>query len=91
MCRSVFSVSPQGVTECLSLQVILEYAAVDVQVVIAGCSRNLLSDLDSLQFFSGVMTPEMVFPTVHDAALSCQRSHPAFAPTKAKTPQIHVE
>ncbi|KAL3048591.1 hypothetical protein OYC64_007193 [Pagothenia borchgrevinki] len=72
-------------------QVILEYAAVDVQVVIAGCSRNLLSDLDSLQFFSGVMTPEMVFPTVHDAALSCQRSHPAFAPTKAKTPQIHVE
>ncbi|KAK1906711.1 Prestin [Dissostichus eleginoides] len=72
-------------------QVILEYAAVDVQVVIAGCSRNLLSDLDALQFFSGVMTPEMVFPTVHDAALSCQRSHPACAPTRAKTPQIHVE
>ncbi|KAK5849347.1 hypothetical protein PBY51_008997 [Eleginops maclovinus] len=72
-------------------QVIMEYAAVDVQVVIAGCSRNLLSELDSLQFFSGAMTPEMVFPTVHDAALRCQRSHPSIAPTKAKSLQIQDE
>ncbi|TKS91045.1 Prestin Solute carrier family 26 member 5 [Collichthys lucidus] len=46
-------------------QVIKEYAAVDVEVVIAGCSRNLLSELDTLEFFTGIITPEMVFPTVH--------------------------
>ncbi|XP_042367606.1 prestin [Plectropomus leopardus] len=57
-------------------QVIKEYAAVDVQVVIAGCSRTLLSELDTLQFFTGVVTPEMVFPTVHDAVLRCQHSNP---------------
>ncbi|XP_046878718.1 prestin [Hypomesus transpacificus] len=49
-----------------------EYAAVDVQVLLAGCSRTLLAELRSLQFFSGVVTPEMVFPTVHDAVLHCQ-------------------
>ncbi|XP_070785032.1 prestin [Enoplosus armatus] len=57
-------------------QVIKEYAAVDVQVVIAGCNRSLLSELETLQFFTGVMTPEMVFPTVHDAVLRCQHSNP---------------
>ncbi|TMS02821.1 Prestin [Larimichthys crocea] len=59
----------------VSLQVIKEYAAVDVEVVIAGCSRNLLSELDTLQFFTGIVTPEMVFPTVHDAVLRCQNSN----------------
>uniref|UniRef100_A0A8C3B3R5 Solute carrier family 26 member 5 n=1 Tax=Cyclopterus lumpus TaxID=8103 RepID=A0A8C3B3R5_CYCLU len=58
-------------------QVIKEYADVDVQVVIAGCSRCLLNELDSLQFFSGVVTPEMVFPTVHDAVLRCRRKSAA--------------
>ncbi|XP_049891923.1 prestin isoform X2 [Epinephelus moara] len=58
-------------------QVIKEYAAVDVRVVIAGCSRNLLSELDTLQFFTGDVTPEMVFPTVHDAVLHCQHSNPS--------------
>ncbi|XP_068163578.1 prestin isoform X2 [Antennarius striatus] len=53
-------------------QVIKEFSAVDVQVVVAGCSRALLSELDTLQFFTGVVTPEMVFPTVHDALLRCQ-------------------
>ncbi|XP_075932226.1 prestin [Anarhichas minor] len=57
-------------------QVIKEYAAVDVQVFIAGCSRSLLSELDTLQFFNGVVTPTMVFPTVHDAVLRCRRSNP---------------
>ncbi|XP_068573201.1 prestin [Cebidichthys violaceus] len=64
-------------------QVIKEYAAVNVQVVIAGCSRSLLSELDTLQFFNGVVTPAMVFPTVHDAALRCRCSNPrpSAAPT----------
>nr|XP_020502800.1 prestin [Labrus bergylta] len=68
-------------------QVIREYAAVDVKVVIAGCSRSLMSDLDSLQFFSEVMTPEMVFPTVHDAVLRCLHSkpRPSAAPTNDTT------
>ncbi|KAI3366986.1 hypothetical protein L3Q82_009615, partial [Scortum barcoo] len=55
--------------------VIKEYASVDVQVVIAGCSRSLLSDLYALQFFTGMVTTEMVFPTVHDAVLHCRRSN----------------
>ncbi|KAM7377888.1 hypothetical protein PAMA_013008 [Pampus argenteus] len=57
-------------------QVIKEYAAVDVRVVIAGCSRTLLSELDTLQFFTGFLSPEMMFPTVHDAVLHCQHSPP---------------
>ncbi|XP_076006722.1 prestin [Genypterus blacodes] len=64
-------------------QTIKEYAAVDVQVVIAGCSRTLLAELDVLLFFTGSMTPEMVFPTVHDAVLHCQHltACPSDAPT----------
>lgn len=64
-------------------QVIKEYAAVDVRVVIAGCNRSLLAELDSLQFFSGSITTDMVFPTVHDAVLHClhSHSHPPAAPT----------
>ncbi|XP_056132589.1 prestin [Lampris incognitus] len=52
--------------------VIKEYAAVDVRVFIAGCSRTLLTELRTLQFFTGVMTPDMLFPTVHDAVLYSQ-------------------
>ncbi|XP_061921632.1 prestin [Entelurus aequoreus] len=61
-------------------QVIKEFAAVDVRVVIAGCNRTLLSQLDELQFFSGIISPEMVFPTLHDAVLDCQHSVPALCP-----------
>ncbi|XP_040885795.1 prestin [Toxotes jaculatrix] len=68
-------------------QVIKEYAAVDVRVVIAGCSRSLLAELDTLQFFTGVMTTDMVFPTVHDAVLHCQHSH-SHPPTAAPTNEI---
>ncbi|XP_026219504.1 prestin [Anabas testudineus] len=60
-------------------QVIKEYAAVDVQVVIAGCNRALLAELDALQFFTGVMSTDMMFPTVHDAVLHCQKFRPAAA------------
>ncbi|XP_076578317.1 prestin [Chaetodon auriga] len=68
-------------------QVIKEYEAVDIQVVIASCSRNLLSELDTLQFFTGIVTPDMVFPTVHDAVLHCQHSKscPPSAPTNDTT------
>uniref|UniRef100_A0A7N6FLK2 STAS domain-containing protein n=1 Tax=Anabas testudineus TaxID=64144 RepID=A0A7N6FLK2_ANATE len=59
--------------------VIKEYAAVDVQVVIAGCNRALLAELDALQFFTGVMSTDMMFPTVHDAVLHCQKFRPAAA------------
>ncbi|KAL6117093.1 slc26a5 [Pungitius sinensis] len=64
-------------------QVIKEYAAVDVQVVLAGCSRSLLGELDTLQFFSGVVSTSMVFPTIHDAVLRCLHSNPrtSAAPT----------
>ncbi|KAM8907956.1 prestin isoform 2-T2 [Spinachia spinachia] len=75
-------------------QVIKEYAAVDVQVVLAGCSRSLLCELDTLQFFSGVVSTSMVFPTTHDAVLRCLRSNPRIsaAPTnEAAQPQHSTE
>uniref|UniRef100_A0A7N8WTN3 Solute carrier family 26 member 5 n=1 Tax=Mastacembelus armatus TaxID=205130 RepID=A0A7N8WTN3_9TELE len=53
-------------------QIIKEYTAVNVHVVIASCSRTLLEQLDTLQFFTGIITTDMVFPTVHDAVLHCQ-------------------
>ncbi|KAM4570226.1 prestin isoform 2-T2 [Odontesthes bonariensis] len=56
-------------------QVIREYAEVDVRVVIAGCNRSLVAELDTLQFFTGNMTTDMVFPTVHDAVLHCRHSN----------------
>ncbi|XP_034019476.1 prestin [Thalassophryne amazonica] len=55
-------------------QVIKEYAAVDVRVLIAGCSRTLVAQLDTLQFFNGVVTQQIVFPTIHDAVLYCQHT-----------------
>uniref|UniRef100_A0A8C9SZC0 Solute carrier family 26 member 5 n=1 Tax=Scleropages formosus TaxID=113540 RepID=A0A8C9SZC0_SCLFO len=60
-----------------AIQVIKEYAEIGVSVFLAGCSRTVLAELRALQFFSGAVTPELVFPTIHDAVLHCQcpRSH----------------
>lgn len=58
-------------------QVVKEYAAVDVRVVIAGCNRILLRELDTLQFFTGSVSADMFFPTVHDAVLHCRGAHSA--------------
>ncbi|MFT7816936.1 prestin-like [Arapaima gigas] len=52
--------------------VIKEYAEIGVSVFLAGCSRTLLAELTALQFFGGAVTPELVFPTIHDAVLHCQ-------------------
>ncbi|KAG5267144.1 hypothetical protein AALO_G00218510 [Alosa alosa] len=52
--------------------VVKEFAAVDVSVVIAGCSRTVLSQLRSLRFFGEVVTSDLVFPTIHDAVLHCR-------------------
>ncbi|XP_016130330.1 prestin-like [Sinocyclocheilus grahami] len=54
--------------------VIKEFATVDVKVVLAGCSRTLLSDLRTLKFFCEPVTPDLIFPTIHDAVLHCKRS-----------------
>ncbi|TRY56757.1 hypothetical protein DNTS_018900 [Danionella cerebrum] len=53
--------------------VIKEFSTIDVKVVLAGCSRILLSDLRRLEFFSEPVTPNLIFPTVHDAVLHCTR------------------
>ncbi|XP_016327154.1 LOW QUALITY PROTEIN: prestin-like [Sinocyclocheilus anshuiensis] len=53
--------------------VIKEFATVDVKVVLAGCSRTLLSDLRTLKFFCEPVTPDLIFPTIHDAVLHCKR------------------
>uniref|UniRef100_A0A8K9UFW4 Solute carrier family 26 member 5 n=1 Tax=Oncorhynchus mykiss TaxID=8022 RepID=A0A8K9UFW4_ONCMY len=65
--------TPVNFIDSVGAKVIKEYAAVDVCVFIAGCSRTLLAELRTLQFFTGVATPEMVFPTVHDAVLHSRR------------------
>ncbi|MCJ8742956.1 hypothetical protein PDJAM_G00088220 [Pangasius djambal] len=54
--------------------VIKEFAAINVKIMLAGCSRTLLSDLRTLQFFSGPVTLDIVFPTIHDAVLHCQHT-----------------
>ncbi|XP_054911559.1 prestin [Poeciliopsis prolifica] len=66
-------------------QVIQEYASVDVQVVIAGCNRTVVDQLNTLQFFSKELSSNMVFPSVHDAVLHCQccSSRPPGASSKA--------
>ncbi|XP_066523054.1 prestin isoform X2 [Hoplias malabaricus] len=56
--------------------VMKEYATIDVSVVLAGCNRTLLSDLRRMQFFSGPVTPDIIFPTIHDAVLHCQHRRP---------------
>ncbi|MCI4388714.1 hypothetical protein PGIGA_G00089230 [Pangasianodon gigas] len=54
--------------------VVKEFAAINVKIMLAGCNRTLLSDLRTLQFFSGPVTLDMVFPTIHDAVLHCQHT-----------------
>ncbi|XP_056603613.1 prestin [Triplophysa dalaica] len=61
--------------------VIKEYATINVTIVLAGCSRTLLSDLRTLQFFTEPVTPDLMFPTIHDAVLHCQnRKDPPTCP-----------
>ncbi|XP_051976502.1 prestin-like [Xyrauchen texanus] len=52
--------------------VIKEFATVDVKIVLAGCSRTLICDLRTLQFFSDPVNTDLIFPTIHDAVLHCQ-------------------
>ncbi|XP_052410244.1 prestin [Carassius gibelio] len=54
--------------------VIKEFATVNVKIVLAGCSRTLLSELRTLKFFCEPVTPDLIFPTIHDAVLHCKRS-----------------
>lgn len=35
----------------------------------------LLSQLDALEFFTGLVTEQTVFPTINDAVLRCQKSY----------------
>uniref|UniRef100_A0A3P9PE60 Solute carrier family 26 member 5 n=1 Tax=Poecilia reticulata TaxID=8081 RepID=A0A3P9PE60_POERE len=64
-------------------QVIKEYASVDVRVVIAGCNRTVLDELNMLQFFSEELSTNVVFPSVHDAVLRCQCSRSPGASSEA--------
>uniref|UniRef100_A0A671QZ63 Prestin-like n=1 Tax=Sinocyclocheilus anshuiensis TaxID=1608454 RepID=A0A671QZ63_9TELE len=65
--------------------VIKEFATVDVKVVLAGCSRTLLSDLRTLKFFCEPVTPDLIFPTIHDAVLHCKRSEGLITETADST------
>uniref|UniRef100_A0A671QZ48 Prestin-like n=1 Tax=Sinocyclocheilus anshuiensis TaxID=1608454 RepID=A0A671QZ48_9TELE len=38
------------------------------------CAGTLLSDLRTLKFFCEPVTPDLIFPTIHDAVLHCKRS-----------------
>ncbi|XP_015208044.1 prestin isoform X2 [Lepisosteus oculatus] len=64
--------------------VIKEYNEIDVKVFIGGCSRSVLADLIRLDFFSGSITRELLFPSVHDAVLYCQhKTSPPGAESRA--------
>uniref|UniRef100_A0A8C6SUQ4 Solute carrier family 26 member 5 n=1 Tax=Neogobius melanostomus TaxID=47308 RepID=A0A8C6SUQ4_9GOBI len=65
-------------------RVVKEFAAVDVQVVIAGCNGSVLDELERLQFFTE-MKRSMFFPTLHDAVLHCQRVNPHVLSTDVET------
>ncbi|XP_072309420.1 prestin [Eucyclogobius newberryi] len=60
-------------------QVIKEFAAVEVSVVIAGCNSGVLDELQRLQFFTQIER-SVFFPTVHDAVLHCQSRTFSHAP-----------
>uniref|UniRef100_A0A8C2JKK9 Solute carrier family 26 member 5 n=1 Tax=Cyprinus carpio TaxID=7962 RepID=A0A8C2JKK9_CYPCA len=38
------------------------------------CAGTLLSDLRTLKFFCEPVTPDLIFPTIHDAVLHCKHS-----------------
>uniref|UniRef100_A0A3Q4B5K5 STAS domain-containing protein n=1 Tax=Mola mola TaxID=94237 RepID=A0A3Q4B5K5_MOLML len=52
-----------------------DYIQSDSPWICFNLEGTLLSELEALQFFDIAVTPEMVFPTVHDAVLRCQYSH----------------
>ncbi|XP_048864009.1 prestin-like isoform X2 [Brienomyrus brachyistius] len=52
--------------------VIKEFGEVGVKIFLAGCSSTILAELKRLQFFEGAMTPDLLFPSIHDAMLHCQ-------------------
>nr|XP_023697136.1 prestin-like isoform X1 [Paramormyrops kingsleyae]XP_023697137.1 prestin-like isoform X1 [Paramormyrops kingsleyae]XP_023697138.1 prestin-like isoform X1 [Paramormyrops kingsleyae] len=52
--------------------VIKEYGEVGVKIFLAGCSSTIMAELKHLQFFEGAMTPDLLFPSIHDAILHCK-------------------
>lgn len=48
------------------------FVVLDVSFCVLGI---LLSQLDALEFFTGLVTEQMVFPTIKDAVLRCQNSY----------------
>lgn len=71
-------------------QVIKEFAAVETQVVVAGCNGAVLDDLERLQFFTEIKR-SVFFPTVHDAVLHCQRFNPRRSPKLTETSVTETE
>ncbi|KAM6290908.1 prestin isoform 2-T5 [Porphyrio hochstetteri] len=57
--------------------IIKEYKEVDVSVCIASCSDPVTKELTRLNFFDNATTRELLFHSVHDAALACQAKHRA--------------
>ncbi|KAI1888514.1 hypothetical protein AGOR_G00185950 [Albula goreensis] len=82
----ILDFTPVNFIDCVGAKAVKsvakEYAEVDVQIFIAGCSRSLMETLRTLNFFGGAVTPERVFPSVHDAVLHCQ--HRVALPTPAQ-------
>lgn len=50
----------------------LTSVVLDVSFCVLGI---LLSQLNALEFFTGLVTEQMVFPTINDAVLRCQNSY----------------
>ncbi|KAK1790285.1 hypothetical protein P4O66_014204 [Electrophorus voltai] len=71
--KAVKAVRKSTTSSSFSRCIIKEYATINVKIVLAGCSRTLLSELSTMQFFSDAVTPGLIFPTIHDAVLHCQQ------------------
>ncbi|XP_066580198.1 prestin isoform X2 [Amia ocellicauda] len=63
--------------------VMKEYSEIGVSVFIGGCSRTVLADLSRMSFFSGAVSRELLFPSVHDAVLHCRHRAPLPGPPAA--------
>lgn len=50
-----------------------DFGAVDVDIYLAGCQACIIEQLEKANFFSGSISKEQVFVTIHDAVLHIQR------------------
>uniref|UniRef100_A0A8C6TGB1 Solute carrier family 26 member 6, like n=1 Tax=Neogobius melanostomus TaxID=47308 RepID=A0A8C6TGB1_9GOBI len=54
-----------------------DFSEIDVDIYLAGCQTSVVTQLEKGGFFSGSITKQQLFVTVHDAVLFCHNNHGA--------------